>query len=275
MAVTKILAPCTAVRLAWAIAAKFTSEPENKISAQVSEDYLKKMAAEAATDPDEKSYVSQSAVTIHAAVRSLEIIYKGRKLNFEENAKLRQAYIENVQDSIQFGSKAKDYLKALPTMAIAGPGIAGTLGPTLAHVFGVENNYETLFLWGLGAILAGVGYLFYAGIVRYGRGRTQKLYVAQDYERNMYYEQYIARVKAALTGLYQDIDRIHEQAFGASYPLHGIGASSVVDALLQGVKSTMCERAVEHMQKKMITPEIWTICEVGNPYCGKCVNYNQ
>ncbi len=127
MSASTTLAPFTAIRLAWAIAGKFSSQPEGKLSAQVSEQTLKDISARAAKDPKEQSYVSQSEATIQAAIRGLEIILKGRNLNFDENEKLRKAYMENVQEGIQFGSKAKDYLKALPTMAIAGPGVTVAL----------------------------------------------------------------------------------------------------------------------------------------------------
>lgn len=85
MAVTTTLAPFTAIRLAWAIAGKFTSEPEGKLSAQVAEQTLKGISARAASDPKEQSYVSQSEATIQASIRGLEIILKGRNLNFDEN----------------------------------------------------------------------------------------------------------------------------------------------------------------------------------------------
>ena len=270
MTVTTILAPFTAVRLAWAIAGKFTSEPESKISAQVAEQVLKNMSAQAAADPIERLYVSQTEATIQAMIRSLEVIYKGRELNFEENEKLRQAYMENVKDSIQFGSQAKDYLKALPAMAIAGPGAAGTLGPSLLKQLGIASGDQSLFLWAFGAAMAGLGYLIYIGFLRIGRKRTQMLYVAQDYERNLYFEQYIARVTAALTGLYQDVDCIHEQMFGVRYPNGDRNAASVVTDLLQGVRPTMCKHVHKHISEGVVTPSVWTMCEVGEPHSRTC-----
>jgi hypothetical protein len=264
-AATKTLAPSTAVRFAWAIAGQFASEPESKICAQKAEEALKNLSAQAATDPKEHSYVSQCVATIQAAVRSLEVIYKGRELNFEENEKLRQAYIDNVQDSIQFGSRAKDYLKALPSMVIAGPGVAGTLGPTLVDLFGFQE-YQTLFLWGFGAVTAGLGYLIYWGIVLLGRKKTQMLYVKQDYERNLYYDQYVARIKSALEGLYEDIDRLHEKAFSTRFG----GATGVVNDVLKGTESTMCQKVHEHMKHKIVTPEVWTLCEVGGERGRNC-----
>jgi hypothetical protein len=275
MAATMIFAPFTAVRLAWAISAKFSSDPDDKVCAQAAEENLKSMSAQASTDPKERSYVSQSVATVQATVRSLEIIYKGRELNFKENEKLREAYMENVKDGIQFGSKAKDYLKALPTMALAGPGVAGTLGPTLFKQISVAHGNETLFLWGLGVAMAGLGYLIHAGFVRFGRKRTQMLYIAQDYERNLYYDQYIGRVVAALTGLYQDIDRLHEQAFGSRYPIGDGNAASVVADLLRGVGPTMCKHVHEHMRKGVVTPEDWTMCEVGESHSRSCPRWDQ
>jgi hypothetical protein len=273
MTVTTTLAPFTAVRLAWAIAGKFAPEPESKVSAQVAEETLKNISAQAARDPKEQSYVSQSVATVQAAIRSLEVIYKGRNLNFEENEKLRKAYMENVKDGIQFGSKAMDYLKALPTMAVAGPGIAGTLGPTLARLVGVAEGNQTLFLWGFGAAMAGLGYLIHAGFVHFGRKRTQMLYIEQDFERNLYYDQYIARVVAALTGLYQDIDRIHRQMFGEHYPIPDGSAAGVVADLLRGVRPTMCKYVYEHVPQGVVTPKVWALCEVGEPHSTRCPHW--
>lgn len=45
------------------------------------------------------------------------------------------------------------------------------------------------------------------------------LLVQQDYDRNLYYEQYMSRVAMTLTSLYLDLDRIHQVVFGAPYPV--------------------------------------------------------
>jgi hypothetical protein len=105
---TRILPPFTAVRLAWAIAGKFASRGESKLCAQVAERTLKDLSEHAAKDPRERAYVLQVEATVHASARSLEVIYMGRELNFTENEKLREAYIENVRDSIKFGSDMRD-----------------------------------------------------------------------------------------------------------------------------------------------------------------------
>ncbi len=268
---TKVLPPFTAVRLAWAIAGRFASSPESKLSAQVAEQTLKDLSAQAATDARELAYVSQVQATIQASVRSIEIIYRGRELNFQENEKLREAYMENVRESVKFGDKAKDYLKALPTMALAGPGAAATLGPVLAKWW--VPQHTTLFLWAFGAAMAGLGFLIHRVAVSWARKRTQKLYVQQDYERNLYYHHYIERVRAALTGLYQDIDRIHRQMFTAPYPNDGQPADKSVADLLQGVAPTMCDMVYDHMRKGKVTPALWVLCEVGRktecPNAGK------
>jgi hypothetical protein len=274
MAETKILAPFTAVRLAWAVTGKFSSDADGKLSAQKAEEDLKRMQADAANDPQELSYVSQSAATIRAAIRNLEIIYKGRKLNFEENEKLRQGYLDNAQESIAFGKKAKDYLSALPSMAIAGPGVAGTLGPTLASAFGFSGSRQTLFLWGLGVAMAGIGYWVHWIFMKRGREKNQKLYLLQDYERNLYYEHYIVRVQATLSGLYRDIDNLHKCVFGDVYPVQGEDADNIVGRLLDGVKPSMCPKIQSHMAKGLVTPDVWTLCEVGEIASRDCKHFN-
>ena len=139
MSTSSIITPVTAIILAWAIASKYLSNPDVEISSQNAENILLNITSQASLNSAEKSSISQISAAIYATVRNLEIIYKGRNLNFEENEKLRKSYIDNVKDAILFGNKAKDFLKSLPTMAIAGPGVSLTLGPTLAKWIVPEN----------------------------------------------------------------------------------------------------------------------------------------
>ncbi len=216
---TTLLSPFIGIRLAWAITGKFSNDETSKVSATVAEQALKSIRTEAAKDPKEGQYVAQSEAAIEASMRSLEIIHKGRELNFEENKKLRDAYMETVKENIEFGNKAQDFLKSLPTMAITGAGATITFGGYLASRIGVPEASTTAFLWALGVAMAGVGYLIHMGVVRAMRRRTQMLLVQQDYDRNLYYEQYMSRVAMTLTSLYLDLDRIHQVVFGAPYPV--------------------------------------------------------
>lgn len=206
---------------------------------------------------------------IDASLRSLETIYKGRELNFEGNAKLREAYMQTVQENIAFGSKAQDFLKSLPTMATSSAGGTITFGYSLATWLGAANREAFLAL--VGIALAGVGHLLHAAIVRAMRDRTQLLYVQQDYKRNLYYAQYISRTTVALISLYQDVDRIHQAVFGSPYPVQqGALASDIVQELFRGVRPTMCKYVHKHMREGVIRPGDWALCETGEPACQDC-----
>jgi hypothetical protein len=192
-----------------------------------------------------------------ASLRSIETAHKGRDLNFEENEKLRTAYLESVRESISSGTKAQDILKSLPTMTI---GAAG--GVTIAQAFGISG----IPLWGLGLVLAALGYLVNLWFVRRGRRQTQLLYVTQDYERDLYFEQHLSRVTTILLGLFLDLERIHMNVFQENYEadVNPSTIRSFIDGILAGVRSTFCPFIHKHIASNKITPELWTRCESGN-----------
>ena len=267
------LSPLASVGLAWTIAGKFTSEPESKMTAQLAEDRLKAALESVGAGTVEQQYLSRVETAILAAVRNLEVIYKGRELNFAENERLRQAYMENVRENIEFGRNARSYLKALPTMAIAGPGGTALLVNNLPQR--LTGEHETLFLWLLGAALSGIGYWIYRGVMFLSRKRTQTLYVQQDCERNLYYSSYVTRVEVVLAGLYSHVDRVHSQTFGAPYPHSEGNAATVVGELLAGIQPRMCRYVHEHMRAGVVTPELWPLCEAGGEGVESCPHWRK
>jgi len=257
MSKSALLPTVTAVRMVWAMSGKFTkNEPSQTMAAYV-EDVLKGIEEQAPQiSAEENSYVTSAAATMKASLRSLDIVYKGRNLNFKENEKLRTAYLESVKESLSFGSKAQDFLKSLPSMTIAGAG-----GVTLAQYFGASGFQ----LWGAGLFLTGLGYVVNFYFVRRARRKTQMLYVIQDYERGLYYEQYLDRVTVVLLGLFLDLERIHKRVFKENYETdtNPTTVRSIVKDILAGVHSTFCPYAHKHMAEKKVTPELWTLCESG------------
>jgi len=142
---TKLLPPFTGVRLAWAIASKFSKDDDTKLSATIAEEALKSIKSQAPQDPKEDEYIGGASATIEASLRGLDIVYKGRQLNFEENDKLRKAFMENAKENIEFGTKTRDYLKSLPTMAITGAGTTIPFGNLVASWFSVPQTHTTTF----------------------------------------------------------------------------------------------------------------------------------
>lgn len=254
MPTTTLLPPVSAVRMVWALTGAFSDDVHSKQSTVLVEETLKDIKERAQADVNEKKYVISAIATMDASRRSLDVIYKGRQLNFEENEKLRSAYLDSVKESLAFGEKAKDVLKSLPSMTI---GAAG--GVTVAQILKVSDIY----LWGIGLMLGAAGYLVNLWFVQRAREKTQFLYVTQDYERGLYYDQYVVRVSLVLTSLYLDLDRIHKNIFGQTYPIGSLEVETVVEDMLSGIRPTFCQYVHKHMGEEKITPRLWSLCETG------------
>lgn len=257
MAKTEFLPTVTAVRMAWAISGRFSIDETSKTMATFAEDDLKRIVELAANSSvDERSYVISAVATVKSSLRSIETVYKGRELNFKENEKLRKAYLENIKESLDFGNKAQDFIKSLPTMTISAAG-----GVTLGKIFNVPD----VALWAIGIGLAALGYLVNLYVVRINRRKTQMQYVLQDYERCLYYEQYLTRIKTIMVGLFLDIERIHMRVFKEYYEPDTSNSTveKIVDNTIAGVRPTLCKYVHRHMADKKISPELWSKCESG------------
>jgi hypothetical protein len=243
--------------MAWALTGAFSNDDHSKHSAVLVESRLKdiKDLTEKKGSTEEKEYVPNAMALIESSVRSLDTVYKGRELNFQENEKLRSAYLDSITETVEFGKKSQDFLKSLPSVSI---GAAG--GVTVGSALGLSE----IHLWAIGIVLGAAGYIINLGFVRRARRQRQLLYLAQDYERSLYYDQYITRISAILTALYLDIERLHKKVFGEPY--HETEAASpgeAVSDLINSVRPTFCKFVHKHMLQKKITPELWALCETG------------
>ena len=164
---------------------------------------------------------------------------------------------------------AEQALKPIQTQAAQDPKENQYVVEAAATIQATLRSLDVIY-WAFGLAMAGLGHVVHRGIVRAMRERTQLLYVHQDYERNLYYEQYVSRVAITLTSLYLDIDRIHQTVFGAPYPVAVGDATSIVEDLLRGVRPTMCKHAHKHMRAGIITPGLWTLCETGGLPATQC-----
>lgn len=70
-----------------------------------------------------------------------------------------------------------------------------------------------------------------------------------------------------MVNLHNDIDRLHEADFGNTFPIgENEDVAKIVDDLFQGAQPTMCRNVHLHMKAKIISPNMWTVCETGgNP----------
>jgi hypothetical protein len=260
---TSLLPPSAGVRIAWALTGKFPKSEQSNLSAIYADNALKDIELQAKPNAQERKYVVGAKAMIFSSLRNLDTIYKGRELNFAENDKLRSAYLDAVKENLDFGNKAKDFLRSLPTMTIGSAG-----GVTLASALGIKGN----ILIGLGFVLAAIGYLLNVLIIRLMRKRTQALYLKEDYDRDLYYDQYVTRVAMNLTSLYLDLNRWHENIFDNAYA-DGRDVGEIVDGILSGLKPTCCSYVQKHMDMKKITPELWPVCETGDKEAVKQCRY--
>ncbi len=254
MAHTTLLNPISALRITWAQTGNFSDDPHSRQTALEAENALKDIEQQAKKSDLENLFVSSAIGSMKASLRSLDIIYKSRQDNFRENEKLRASYMQSITDSLEFGKKAEDFLKSLPTMTITAAG-----GVTIGQALGLSSVY----IWALALGAGAAGYLVNLWYVNRSRRLTQMHLIQHDYDRNLYYKQYIDRVALVLMSLYHELDRIHTSVFGSSYPLEDGSLPNLVDDILGGVKPTFCKFVHEHIRTGKITPELWPLCETG------------
>lgn len=254
MAITSLLNPVSALRIAWAQTGNFSDDPHSKQTALEAENALKGIEQRALKNEKENIYVSNAVGAMKASLRSLDVIYKSRQDNFKENEKLRASYMQSITDSLEFGKKAEDFLKSLPTMTITAAG-----GVTIGQALG----FSTVYIWALALGLGAAGYMLNLWFVSRSRRQTQMQLIQHDYDRNLYYKQYIERVAYVLMSLYYELDRIHTNVFGSAYPMGNTSLPDLVADILSGVQPTLCKFVHEHIRAGKITPELWPMCETG------------
>jgi hypothetical protein len=100
-----------AVEIVWAYTGRLTNDaPSREVAAKLPEarlEYLK-AAANNSNNPREAEYESRALLAMEVCIRNMDIIYKARQLNFEDNKTLRSGYLETVKDTKDFGLKLSD-----------------------------------------------------------------------------------------------------------------------------------------------------------------------
>jgi hypothetical protein len=244
--------------MVWARTGSFSEDAHSKLSSTLSEASMKDLGSRVEQDESERRYIVGALAAMDACLRNLDIIYKKRSQDFQENERLRNAYFETVKDNLDFGSRARDFLKSLPAVAIGGAG-----GLTLTQALGMTGN--DLWLWVFGLTLAAAGYLVNLVVVRIMRRKKQRIYLMLDYEKGLYFEQYLNRAAVLLTSLVRDLDRIHKKVFGLGYPNVSEDSGEMLSGIFNGIRTEFCPYVHRHMRGGKITPELWPVCEVGGP----------
>ena len=213
---------------------------------------------------------------MRATLRNLRTIYSGRELDFKENNILRTAYLDSLAENIKFGNNVKDYIITLPTTIIA---ILTGLGLSLAatDVLGVPiNAFHVVVIVVLSGIL---GYLLFWFLMN----RSYKLHnsglMLQEFERDVYFEQYLYRAREQLRILHQQLHEIREEVFSTDNANRddleaknkarerakkkAESEAEQLKCLLNALFPDYCEHVTECLRKSF-QPAIWGICDTGH-----------
>jgi len=194
-------------------------------------------------------------------MRTLDVLYRWRDLNFKENGQLRELFLKDAESLETFGKSSGDFVKSLPSMSV-------TVG---AGAIAVDQafNLPDWQWWLVGAGLAGVGFILQTFSSFFSLKRRRMQSVQQDFERNLYYKNYLDRVKTALVATYSEIEEAHRKAFGSPYSVNEI-TEIVVEKVLSPLKGHECPFLNEHMRLGKITPTLWARCETGGEGAWHC-----
>ena len=227
----------------------------------------------------ENLYLDRVMAAMDATLRTLNTIYKGRNLNFDENNELRTAYLESMKESIDYGSRLKDILTGLPTTSVGAAG-GVTFAESLlrdsenaisnvnaiAPVSNSASSAPPIQYWLIVLGFAALGFLAGWVFVWLRGRRTQRLFVRRDYERKLYFCLYLWRVHAVFASLYDDVCRIYKDVFGEPYPEEkDKQEKETIYKILEPMWPNLCDCVPRHMINGKIKPELWPLCETGNP----------
>lgn len=260
--------PETAARLAWSLTlAHSGSKTVGELYAQRPHnlmDDIKKQAEKSGREQDIK-YVDNLYVAIYACLRGLVTIINGRNLNYKEIDELRDKQRELIKSLSTFTINTQTLLPRL-----IGPGaitLAGglTISELLVRQFPKVSPYS-LYI-GLITALALAYFTIELAIVPRLVRRAQKIMVENDYERNLYYRQYVERSKLALTSLLDEALGIYKKFYG-DYEIED--KDSVIDEIVAGIAPSQMGnyKPCKYIEKcywdeEEILTKRWPVCETG------------
>ena len=222
---------------------------------------LEDIRKHAGDDSKKHLYVDRVLAAMDASLRSLNTIYKGRNLNFDENTALREAYLKSMRESIKYGYELKDLVKTLPATTSIGA-VLGAALPRISEKLSLhdDSSWPVVVIFALGGFL--IGWI----LVQLEGQKTQRLHVRQDLERKLYFCSYLQRVYDVLESLYDSVCLIYHDIYNEEYleEEEKKKEKEIITKMLAVMMPKICEYAPRHLIENKINPELWPICETGN-----------
>ncbi len=257
---TKLLPPDMAVRIAWALTNQLSESESVRLEANRAIRLMEEIREKAnGSDDDEKLYVDWVCAAIGATYRDLVTIINGRNLNFDDVKKLRDKEIDNINYYSQFTTNLQSSIPRISAMTIGGVGV-----PVIFAEFLPSLNVNFLQLLAVGAA---IGYFVNgAFIIPRVQEKMQIQKIKLDNDRTQYYDLYVERSKEALIALYMSANSHHNNVFKNFYDSKKVlydDVKIIIDEMLDSISSTMCPKISKCGIGKIITPDMWSICETG------------
>ena len=240
--------PEQVVQWAWGLTIAHSGS-ENETDLQPQEKSIReemKNVRQKLTDEDNKSplkgkdiqYMDNVLAAIDGTVRTLLIIIRGRNKNFEETDSLMEMYIKKNESINNFTLSFQSAFGRVASM---------TFGGTSATAI-VATLFPDLAVWIFPLILSGCGALFYGFYELVATPRkdreNRKARIRNDYQRDVYFLNYIERCKSALVGLLLNTFSAYETIYDKSYV--NSAKSKLNDTETMRAKRNYAEKIVEN-----------------------------
>ncbi len=247
-----VLRPENAVRRVWTCTGAFSAkEPSKPFTVFSHEEYKELMSRINKADKCTFNYADEAITLMNASLRNLDIMYKSRELNFKENEQLRNADLKYLEKYITFGTETRDYIKSIATITVFG--ITG-------GAIGAFFNVSIILLWLLGMGLGLLALVVQLTYLSYGYHRSKQFYIQHDFERTLYYLDYLQKAEKILESLCEELSKTYQRNIG-SYTHDS--KNNFITTMIYEARPKFCESVINHITSEKNTPEHWTLCEIG------------
>jgi hypothetical protein len=226
--------------------------------------------------PDEQ-YVEAVFNAVDSCYRTLLVIIRGRDTNFKETDSLTEMYIKNNESISSFTLNLQSAFGRVAGM---------TFGGTSATAI-VMTLFPDLPVWVFPLTLSAMGAISYAlyelFVTPWKQRKNMAARIKNDYQRDIYFQQYVRRCRDALVGLLMETFSIYKQVYGVHYndsfeniQTRRKSAEKAVDYVLGSLGLNYCCEDIHDcydkklfLEDKSIDRGRWATCESGegNKYC--------
>jgi len=263
---TALLPPIQAIMLLWSTSGRFGDKESHSGETEL-RTRLEALQKSAGDDKKELAYLNLAGNRLYAALRNVEILYKGRELNYAENRIFRDDYLSSLKKSYDFSGQLKEGLKSLPAITIGGSGGIALLQTT-------QQEPGTAGLVFAGLLFAGIAFVLKELLDRLLLYNRQMNHIRQDYETTAYYEHYLGRVEHLLKHVAFDLNEGHRTIFGIPNQ-DPEELEAAVTGLIANVRPVCCHLVHKHIRTRKVNPETWLYCETGLPGCRLCKHFKE